>query len=247
MTKIAGHFRTIRKLMKQSEWQAAERLLLHELAQAGRNRLRAAECYSNLGNVAEAQHRVGDAFRYWSLAIHLLNRLRLTETPEADRLRRLIRLWHENPRVWVSYSRHDQERVEAVLRVLRRSGIEVMCDMDFAPGHSIQRQILSAIARCPKYVVFWSARSRDSGWVLYEQEILRTVKRQRRRDHSIRAWDNVVIFYCLDGERPKNEMGGDLQIVEAQVGFASATKSLIRGIKASEILANFGCNTGEEI
>ena len=115
---------TVRELMGQGEYQAAERLLLHELAEAGNDLVLVAECHSNLGNVAEAQGRIGDAFRHWSRALFVLNHLGLIESPEGERLRRLIRLWHENtPRVWVSYSHRDDKRVERVLHVLRRSKI----------------------------------------------------------------------------------------------------------------------------
>jgi hypothetical protein len=238
MRRTAGSVGQIEKLERQGKWQAAERLLLQELANAGHNRLLTAQCYSNLGNIAETQNRIGDAFRHWSMALDLLNRLDLAETAEAIRLRRLIRLWHENPRVWVSYSHRDQKRVEAVLKVVRRAGIEVKYDQEFAAGHSIQRQVLTAISLCPKHVVFWSGHSRNSGWISYEREILEIVKKQRQRDRSIEAWDNITIFYCLGRVRPDNEMRSDLQIVEPKLGFALATSTLIHSIKFSEILSN---------
>src|SRR2546425_8667303 len=108
-------------LMKQGEWQAAERLLLHELAEAERrdDHVLVAQCHSNLGNVAEAQNRVGDAFRHWSKALVMLKRLRLAQKAEGERLHSLLRLWHDNPRVWVSYSHVDKARVEHILAILR--------------------------------------------------------------------------------------------------------------------------------
>jgi len=231
--------RRIRTLIKQHELQAAERILVNELAQAGNNKLLAAQCHSNLGNIAESQGRIGDAFRYWSCALALLERLGLSEAPEACRLRRLIRLWHENPRVWISYSHRDAKRVELVLEVLRNCGIDVLYDRNFLAGHSIQRQILTAISLCPKHVVFWSSHSRDSAWVQYEEEILKILKKQRRKDHSNRALDNIVIFYCLGKARPTDEMADDLQILESRLGFTLATKNLVQSIKTSEIVTAF--------
>jgi hypothetical protein len=231
-----ARWKRILELMNQLEWQAAERLLLDELAKAEQrgDLSLVAQCYSNLGNVAEANDRVGDAFRHWSSALDLLTRLGSTKTGEAERLRRLLRLWHEMPRVWVSYSHDDTERVEPVLGALRRAGIEVMYDKAFLAGHSIQRQVLEAIERCPKGIVFFSSVSKESEWVKYEIEVL---KRQRHENLSRHALDNITIFYCLDADLPPNEFSDDLQIVEGNLGFVGATTELVRSIKTSEVLA----------
>jgi hypothetical protein len=231
----------IESLMKQFEWAAAEALLLCELSKAERrgNQALEAQCYSNLGNVAEAQGRLGDAFRHWSRAIFLLGRLGLIETAEGERLRSLLRLWHENPRVWVSYCREDTKRVEPILSFLRRKKIEVMYDREFWAGHSIQRQILAAILRCSKFIVFWSKNSHKSEWVHYEIEVL---DRQRSRDLSRQAWDNVIIFYCLDPILPPNSFSDDVQIVESELGPANAAAKLVQSIASSEILARFDRN-----
>jgi hypothetical protein len=88
-----GRWKRIRELMTGFEWQAAGRLLLDELADAERRKdaVLAAQCHSNLGNVAEADDRVGDAFRYWSRAFFELKGLGRTETAEGERLRRYKR------------------------------------------------------------------------------------------------------------------------------------------------------------
>lgn len=231
--------RSIPYLMRQGDYQAAERLLVQRLAEAGKNLVLVAECHSNLGNVAEAQGRIGDAFRHWSRALFVLSRLRLIESAEGERLRRLIRLWHENtPRVWASYSHRDDGRVERVLHVLRRAKIEVIYDKKFLAGHSIHRQILAAIQRCPKHVVFWSQASQQSEWVQYEKDFLDTLKKQRREDSFGHAVDNVVIFYCFDNALPKDDFSDDLQIIESNLGFDVATEKLIRSITTSEVLAS---------
>jgi TIR domain len=214
-------------------------------AEAKRDLRLVAEWRSNLGNVAEAQHRVGDAFRHWSNALFLLNRLGLARTAEAERLRRLIRQYHDTtPQVWVSYAHRDKERVDRVLRVLRHREIKVIYDREFLAGHSIHRQILAGIQRCPKHIVFWSAASQKSEWVQYEKEVLELLKEQRRKDLSEDALDNIVIFYCFSKTLPKNadslakdDFRDDLQICEGALGFKRATQLLIRSITTSEVLA----------
>jgi tetratricopeptide (TPR) repeat protein len=230
--------RKVRSLMDQAQYQAAERLLLQQLAQETHNVSFRVECYSNLGNVAEAQGRVGDAFRHWSKSLSLLADLGLAETAEGERLRRLIRLWHEDtPRVWVSYSHRDAHRVDKVVRVLRRSRIDVMWDKDFLAGHSIQAQVLAAIQRCPKHIVFWSKASEKSEWVQYEKDFLGILRKQRSRDRSEHALDNIIIFYCFDGASPGNDFRDDVQIPEKNIGFATAIDRLIRSIRTSALLA----------
>src|SRR5262249_42347511 len=148
---------------------------------AQRVQLLISRCHSNLGNAAEAQHRIGDAFRHWSRSLSALDVLGLSRGPEGERLRRLIRLWHEMPRVWVSYSHRDKKKVDRVVQKLRRAEIDVTYDTQFLGGHMIQRQIQLAISRCPKGVVFWSESSQKSGWVQYEVELL---KKKRLEDAS---------------------------------------------------------------
>jgi hypothetical protein len=220
------------------DWDAAERILHSELADAEvkRDYRVQAWCHSNLGHVAEAQQRLGDAFRHWSAALALLDRLGSGQTALAIRLRHLMRRWHEEPRVWVSYSHRDAKRVSAVLRTLRRAKIEVISDIKFSAGHSILGQINAAMSRCAKFIVFWSANSSDSAWVEYERELLNVLMKRRRKDRSKRAFDNVVIFYCLGRKGPDGELRDDVQILEPKLGFRLATRILIDSIKTSEVL-----------
>ena len=113
-----------------------------------------------------------------------------------------------------------------------------MYDKEFLAGHSIHRQILAAIQRCPKHVVFWSHASHLSEWVQYEKDFLEALKNQRREDFFGHAADNVVIFYCFDEALPKDDFSDDLQIIESKLGFAAATENLIRSITTSEVLAS---------
>jgi hypothetical protein len=226
----------------RNDWQEEERRVLQALARAEQKgkQVLIAQGYSNLGNLAEKQGRLGDAFRHWSRAIAVLRRLKFVGTAEYERLLRLLRLWHETPPVWISYARKDATHVRRILAVLRRKRIRVISDVKFAAGHSIQRQILDAIVSCPKGIVFWSKNALASEWVGYETAILNELQKQRRRDLRQKALDNVVIFYCLDDQAPPNYFRGDLQILEPELGLPDAITQLVQGLKTSELLTTAG-------
>src|SRR4051812_24779147 len=144
--------------MQRCQWPAAERRLLHDLAAAEEaSDLRTcAQCRANLGHVAEIDGRIGDAVRHWSAALGLLDGRSAAQGAEAERLVRLIRRWHDLPRVWISYAHADGEHVARIAEELQRDGIEVFWDTRFLAGHMIQRQILTAVKQCPKYTMVWS-------------------------------------------------------------------------------------------
>jgi TIR domain-containing protein len=224
----------------RDDWQAEERRLLQTLARAQQRASQTliAQCYSNLGNLAEKQGRIGDAFRHWSRALAVLRLMRFVGTAEYERLLRLLRLWHETPRIWVSYAHRDAKRVRRVLGLLEKHRISVMSDLKFAAGHSIQRQVLDAISICPKGIVFWSKNAKDREWIQYETALLHQLKKQRGKDLKQKALDNTVIFYCLDKDIPPSYFSGDLQIRErrSEQGFAAATSMLVESLKSSEIV-----------
>jgi hypothetical protein len=134
------------------------------------------------------------------------------------------------PRVWISYAHADEKPVQRIVRRLKGEGIEVAWDDDFLAGHMIQRQIIAAIKRCPKYIVVWSKHSLKRPWVSYELEVLRE---QRLRDIEQHAFDNCVIFYCLDGTRIPAGHSDDLCILEKKCGFESGVARLASSIKKS--------------
>ena len=92
-------------------------------------------------------------------------------------------------------------------------------------GHMIQRQKIAAIRRCPKYVVVWSKHARNPPWVSYELELLRA---QRVRDTEHQAFDNCVIFYCLDGTSVPSGHADELCIVEKSSDFRSGAAYLAK-------------------
>jgi hypothetical protein len=185
-----------------------------------------------LGDLAELDGRIGDAFRYWCGALALLDRVQLGDSAEALRIRRLLRLWHSTPRMWASYAHADEERVQSVITFLRHQGVEVEYDRNFIAGGGIQHQIVSTLARCPKYVVFWSAASRTSPWIDYELDVIRD---HRRANRAAGALDNVCLFYCLDGTPVPDEFTDDLFISEHRSGPEPATALLLRSLKTSAV------------
>ena len=220
--------------MARGKWVIAERHLLAELTQAERDNdvSLSAQCHANLGHAAEAQGRIGDAFRHWSRALSLMASIGLQQCAEAERLTRLIRRWHEIPRVWISYAHKDEEHVRKIIARLSRRKIKVFSDHAFIPGHSIERQIRSRIALSPKYVVIWSRNALDRPWVDYELQILQD---QRRTDVEGYAFDNIIVFYCLDNTPIPGEHTDDIQIFENRVGINVAIGLLARSIRTSEL------------
>lgn len=220
--------------MTRGMWPPAERLLIADLVRAERTNdiALSAQCHANLGHAAEAQGRVGDAVRHWSRALELMGRIRLPQTAEAERLTRLIRRWHEIPRVWISYAHKDEKHVRKIIARLRRRRIAVISDHSFIAGHMIQRQVHLGISKSPKYVVIWSRNALDRPYVNYELQVL---KEQRRADLEGHALDNVVIFYCLDNTVLPGDHADDIQIFERRLGIDTAIALLARSVKTSEL------------
>jgi hypothetical protein len=217
-----------------ADLQASERKVLHALARAEgrRDDRRIAGALIVLGDLAELDGRIGDAFRYWCATLALLGRLQLGDSADALRIRRLLRLWHSSPRMWASYAHADRKRVRSVIAFLGDHGVEVEYDTNFIAGIGIQHQIVSTLARCPKYVVFWSAASRTSPWIEYELEVIRD---QRRANLAAGALDNVCLFYCLDDTPVPDEFTDDLFISERTSGPESARALLLRSLKTSAV------------
>jgi len=119
----ARHSASAAELMEKGKWPAAERRLLRDLSGAERREdiASCAECRANLGHVAEAQQRIGDAVRHWSVALALLDKIGHPQDAEVERVARLIRRWHELPRVWISYAHADGKRVAQLVKVLKQN------------------------------------------------------------------------------------------------------------------------------
>lgn len=225
---------TVKQLISLGEFEPAERLLLAKLVEAeATSRLSlVAECHANLGHVAEAQGRVGDAVRHWSMALYHIGAVGLQNSAESLRLSRLIRQWHKIPRIWISYAHGDSAQVTRIIRRLRRRRIEVRTDKDFLAGREIERQIRRAISECPKYVIIWSQKALDRPWIQFELQMLRD---QRNTDIQKHAFDNSIIFYCLDNTPIPDEHRDDLQVLEHQLGINQAVKALAHSISKSDL------------
>jgi hypothetical protein len=232
--RVAHSEMTAETLMARGMWAPAERLLIAELthAEKANDIALSAQCHANLGHAAEVQGRIGDAVRHWSRALELMARIGLQQSAEAERLSRLIRRWHEIPRVWISYAHKDEEHVRRIMTRLRRRKIMIVSDHTFIPGHMIQRQVHIGISRSPKYVVIWSRNALDRPWVDYELQVLQD---QRRADLEGHAFDNTVIFYCLDNTPLPGDHADDIQIYEERLGIDTAIGRLASSIKTSEL------------
>lgn len=71
-------------------------------------------------------------------------------------------------RIFVSYSRIDRERAEAVARDLTAEGFDVFIDQTIDVGAQWHTEILEALEDAAAVVVLWSQASRTSNWVLSE-------------------------------------------------------------------------------
>src|SRR4051812_1573278 len=72
--------------------------------------------------------------------------------------------------VFLSYSRVDAIRVEAVARKLIESGFELWWDRDLPPGTSYRNEIARQLDVASCVVVFWSRDSVRSDWVIDEAD-----------------------------------------------------------------------------
>jgi hypothetical protein len=76
------------------------------------------------------------------------------------------------PKVFVSYSRRDAERVRKLVQLLRAVGTSVFRDEDdIEPGTRWQEEIARSIDEATLLVLFWCAHSQASQYVASEVEI----------------------------------------------------------------------------
>lgn len=67
--------------------------------------------------------------------------------------------------IFISYSKHDRERVERLVRALERRGWTVYWDRKILAGDAWHAQIATELAASRCVIVVWSARSVASNWV----------------------------------------------------------------------------------
>jgi len=80
-------------------------------------------------------------------------------------------------RVFVSYARADQPRVEAIVTALTRRGYEVWWDRSIGAGASFTREIEASLRAADAVVVAWSGAAVASDWVLDEAALARDLGR----------------------------------------------------------------------
>ena len=71
--------------------------------------------------------------------------------------------------VFVSYSSHDLHAADLIRKSL--SGIEAsvfIAEHSVRAGESLPTRILDAIKRCDLFILLWSVKSKESGWVNQE-------------------------------------------------------------------------------
>jgi hypothetical protein len=75
----------------------------------------------------------------------------------------------ENPGVFISYSRTDRAFVAVAMQLLRAGGASVFFDVaSIEFGDKWEVQLIGAIDRCERVLVFWSSAAAGSAWVQKE-------------------------------------------------------------------------------
>lgn len=70
--------------------------------------------------------------------------------------------------VFISYTREDRERVEALAQALQARGFDVWWDPELLPGEQYASKIKTQLATAKAVIVAWSKASVERGWVLDE-------------------------------------------------------------------------------
>lgn len=81
------------------------------------------------------------------------------------------------PDVFLSYSREDKARAEAVAQALTNAGYDVFWDNEIPPGSTWADYLQSKITAAKALVVLWTSTSTQSQWVREEARIGRDAKK----------------------------------------------------------------------
>ena len=214
------------------EYAIAKRLLTEQMRQAEEERdmVTLARSHHALGNIAELERRMGDAFRNWQQALWYYDAAGAHCSADTERIRDLLRSWTRIHPVFASYARSDGAIVAATLSMARRKGVKFKIDRDFLAGRSIEEQIRTAIASCPKFLVFHSEQYSQRSWTQFELELY---KDKFKRDTFAHASKCCIIFFCLDEtHRNDTHLEGfrSAIFIERSSGADQATSQLIRSL-----------------
>lgn len=85
------------------------------------------------------------------------------------------------PRVFVSYTHKNNDKVHAIKQRLREMDIEITIDVEnFYAGNSIRQEILNAMLEADVILIFYSTEARGRPWVDFERELARDLEMEAK-------------------------------------------------------------------
>lgn len=128
------------------------------------------------------------------------------------------------PDLFISYSRKDQEKADALTNLLIKEGWEVWKDNRLVAGEEYETRIIEALNHAKAVIVLWTKNAMQSQWVMREAEIA-------AEQHKLKP---VLLEPCTVPDNfQKYEMAllsswsGEKEHPELQVLFAGITTSVI--------------------
>lgn len=134
----------------------------------------------------------------------------------------------EVPRVFLSYAHLDGESVAAVDQWLRDRGIRVDLDArDFIAGRDLRDEIVKAIERAGKVVLFHSAHSSDRYYPKLERRLVEEIEQKSQQTQPERV---ILLVFRLDETPLPLGSSHRIAINAFEMGFEEACLELYRNI-----------------